>query len=177
MSVASPLSFSSVELDTDTPTRALGDTTVGTYLDMGGRGGPEIEWLKRGVPVIKHGRMGKPKQKLLTYVERSCQLEWTAIAKYNPLNACLPMTLMTSPVRKSPNASALSMVTVTAIVGGSDTEAYRRAKHKHPDRCVTVVAYDRSLNMTLRNEEEASRMRKALRDIVDHLGIRTVKFA
>ena len=174
MSVSSPLSFSSVELDT--PVK-LGDTTVGTYLDMGGRGGPEIEWLKRGVTVIKHGRLGKPKQKILTYVERSCQLEWTAVNKYNPLNACLPMTLMTSPVRKTPHTSALSMVTITAIVGGSDTEAYRRAKHKHPDRCVTVVAYDRSLNMTLRNEDEATRMRKALRDIVDHLGIRTVKFS
>jgi hypothetical protein len=68
------------------------------------------------------------------------------------------------------------MATVTAIVGGAETAALRKAKPPHPECCVSVVTYDRTLHMTLRDADEAARMRRALRDIVDSLGIHTVKF-
>ncbi len=83
---------------------------------------------------------------------------------------------MASPEHR-PAGSSISMVTVTAIVGGVDTQTYRKSTHKHPERCVSLVAYERSLNITLRSADEASRVRRALFDILDQLGIHTAKFA
>ena len=83
---------------------------------------------------------------------------------------------MASPEQRS-TGSSISMVTVTAIVGGVDTEQHRKTKHKHPERCVSLVAYDRTLNVTLRNADEASRLRRALFDILDQLGIQSARFA
>jgi len=109
-------------------------------------------------------------------VEKTCRLEWTAVSSYSPFHACLPMSI-TSPTRhEAKPPSSLSMATVTAIVGGAETAALRKAKPPHPECCVSVVTYDRTLHMTLRDADEAARMRRALRDIVDSLGIHTVKF-
>jgi hypothetical protein len=123
-----------------------------------------LAFFENGVPVVKYGRSGFPKRRILKYdaEKNEIRLETPLDKKKNSILSLFSSNRKESDMGKNENIKSISISSVTGLIKGINADAPKSLKHHDPLCVLTISCHQRNFNLLFTNGSDRDKCAKTV---------------
>lgn len=122
-----------------------------------------------GIHVVKYGRAGAPKRKILRYDEDTESIQWSNVPGRDWGGLLRGFSKSSAAASATTTASSIPLTSIREVCKGVQTDVLRKAGLVDPTCCLSIISAERSLDVSLGSLAERDSLLRGLRALLGNL--------